>query len=544
MSAPPAPRPTLPHASLYPVALLAIVIVAAALRAYGIDWGLPNDAHPTYSYDPDESPMMEWARWLVQGQLIPKHFIYGGTFYYTVLNSFHHLGALLGPWLGGDNALADAILAGRWFLVGAALLTLLMLYVAGSHLYGRATGLLAALFLAVCPAHVMWAQRVRPDELAALMVVLLLLLAAKVLRAEDGAVRRQMLLAGAALGVAVALRFPLAAFGLLPALAFVLRPGRPFGAAVVALLRGPIWLLGVAAFVAYAVASPHSLLYPESLLAGLKVTWAYESSPFPDSIGAGPGVYRFGYTLLGQALGTPMYALVLAAVAWLVVRRRREDVLLLAGVVPYAIAGTLVTWMVVRYTLPILPLLALAAAAMVVDVARRWPRWRVPLGVAIAGVVAWTTLGTLAFLRLEANTNVREVATAWIDRNVPSGTMVATVRHYLAEEFFNPTIPKDRVNAVLLLEDRSEPRALLASRRLEYVVLSEMTYASMDRLGDDHPTPIVRELRQGLIDGGYEVVQEFKQPTTMLGIDFADRFSAHDYLVVNPGIRIYRPAPR
>ena len=70
------------------IILLAVVALGLGLRLYGIRWGLPDAAHPGYSYHPDETLNLVWARWLVEGNIIPKQFIYGGTFYYTIVNVF------------------------------------------------------------------------------------------------------------------------------------------------------------------------------------------------------------------------------------------------------------------------------------------------------------------------------------------------------------------------------------------------------------------------------------------------------------------------
>jgi hypothetical protein len=523
------------------LALPAIALVAVALRVHGIDWGLPDPSHPDYSYDPDEAPTLLWARWLVEGQLIAKHFIYGGTLYYTILNTFHHLGALLAPLTDSGNPLADAILAGRCFLVGIALLTIALLYEAGRILHGRPVGLLAALMLALSPAHVVWAQRVRPDEIGTLLVVLMLYLAARLLRAPAEQERRWLILSGAAIGVALALRFPLVVFGAMPALAWLLRTEHAgFGAALRAFALGRAWLLAAAALLAYAVASPHSWLHPEWLLAGLQVTWQYESGVFTDSIDAGVGVYRAGYRMLRQALGTPLYWLALAGVAAALAQRRREQLLVLAGALPYFVLTALATWMVVRYTLPLLPLLVLLAALLVHDALARLARYRHALVALLAAALLWTALGTLAFVRVEARRNVRDVVSDWIAREVDPGTTILTVRQYLEDVYMNPVIAPDRRNLILLLGPGADATALFAHEPIEYVILHEMVYLNMERLGDRHPQAQVPAFRRALEEAGYTLVREFKQPVVALGIDFAHNYTAHDYAVVNPGIRVYR----
>jgi hypothetical protein len=85
------------------------------------------------------------------------------------------------------------------------------------------------------------------------------------------------------------------------------------------------------------------------------------------------------------------------------------------------------------------------------------------------------------------------------------------------------------------LFDRKDP--------FEYLVMHEYVYRNMERLGENHPSRETREFGRFLASSRYRLLEEFKPSATFLGISFAGSFSANDYTLVNPGIRIYRYEP-
>jgi len=517
------------------------VLLAIALRLDGIDWGLPNADHPLYSYHPDEVLHLTAARALAEGVMMPKHFQYGGTFHYTILNAIFFFAGLFGDALGQVNRIAETLLLGRYFLVAIAGLTIFLVYAVGNHLFSRTTGAVAAMLLAVMPSHIASAQHLRPDELSAFLALLIVYTSVRILRAAEPLGARPLVYAGLAVGVASALRLPLAVFGLVPIVAYVLRDGGTWPRRIVsaATLRACV-IVGLCAAAGYVVASPHSLINPRMLLAGLHVTWRYETSAFPDAVDMGPGLYQYGWLMLRQALGTPLYALALAGVAVAVWRRTREQRLLLAGLIPYFVMATFATWVVVRYLLPLLPLLALLSAKLVVDALDQAGKQRWIVAALVASTLAWTVAGDLAFLRLESQRNVQDVAKDWIAAEIPAGSSIGTFRQYREDVYFNPVIPHGFQHIVLPLVAGVDPAAWLDRERPQYLVLHEFIYKNMERLGARHPQRQVYQLLQALQTGKYQLVREFKQPVDFLGLDFSSNFSAHDYSVVNPGIRIYR----
>lgn len=521
--------------------LALIALLALGLRIAGIHWGLPDELHPVYSWHPDETALVVWARWLAQGHIVAKQFIFGGTLCSSLINGYYHLGMLLGPMLRAQSDLAATLLVGRWFTVGLSLLTILIVYETGRRAFGIGTGLLAALLLSLAPVHVFLADNIRPDTAAALFAALTVYVSQLILQADRERDLRFFIFAGLLIGAATALRFPLATFGAAPLCALMLRerPAGPGQVLALALSRRMLALVAAAA-AGYALCSPHSFLYPQALFDGLQVQWRYQSGSFPDAIGRGPGVYQYGWLTLREALGTPLYVLAAGGLLLSLARARRSPALLvlLAAFVPYFALSTFTSWVMVRYMVPLVPILALLAAAVVTWAWDSRPQLRPATALAFAGVVLWTLAGDLAFLRLQAGRNVRDLAADWIGANAAPDSRFTMIELYAGDVYLNPVVPPPFVQQAFVLVAGADPRTLLEDDDA-YLVLNGFTYKSMERLGSRHPVQEIQRL-QAVLDREYTLVTEIDPPARFAGIDFSGRFTSQDYAIVNPGIRIYR----
>jgi len=526
---------------LHAAVLCLILVLAGVLRLYGLRWGIPDALHPGYSFHPDEALSVIWAQWLTQGRFIAKHFIYGGTLHYTMLNAYARYGALLAPLLGGITPMANTLLFGRCFVAGLSLLTVVLTWQLGRRLFGAATGILAAGFVAIIPAHVFMAQNIRPDEAATLLSTLQVYLASFVLQGPAERDRRRFLMAGILLGISVALRFPLMIFGLAAPLAWLLRErGAGWRASAAGLLSWRIPLLAAAALLAYAASSPHSILHFDLLLQGLEVQRQYQVTTFADAIDRGPAVYQYGVPTLGCALGPPLYVLALAGVLLACVRPRPARLLLLVPALLYFVVLCFVSWVVLRYTVPLMPLLALLAAEAAVTALRRggWPAWLT--GAAVAAAVAWTVAADLAFLRVEAGRNVRQLAGDWLDAQVPVAAAIVDIQNYPDDVYESPVPPSGRRLIAFPLGAGQDVLALETGGGHDYLVISEEVYGNLERLPPGRLSRDTDQLRQVLHGGHYRLDTEIHPRPQLLGIDFSRQFEYQDYRTINPGLRIYR----
>ncbi len=524
------------------LAVVLVLLLAAALRLPGLHWWLPDAQHPGYSGHPDETGVFAYARYMALGQLIPMQFIYGGTLYFSLLNAFDYYGRLL----GGTNELANTILVGRYCFTACSLLTVVLTWRIGARLFNPVTGLLAALFLALSPAHAFLAQSIRPDEFSALMGLLLVWMGVLILQGQPARDRMYFTATGLLLGLTVALRFPFVVFGAAPVVAYLARERNAgWRGSLGALLRWRLPLLVAAAALAYALASPYSLLRPDLLQAGLQVQKGYQTGSFADAVDRGPGIYQYGWLTLQQALGIPLHLLALAGVLLAMTRWSAARLLLLAPALAYFIPITLINWVVVRYTVPLLPLLSLLAADALVSCTGPGPiRQRLAAGVA-AGLVAWTLLGDIAFLRIQTGRNSRQVATDWIEANIPKGASIVEVQQYIPDVFLNPPIPAAYRHFTFVLGAGTEDLLLDDSADHDYIVVNSDTYRNMDRLGVRNQQNGAPALQRILDSGHYQIAAQIALPVRLLGIDYSTQFTSHDFNIINPGERIYRyvPAP-
>lgn len=532
----------LPQFKKIHILLLFAVILGLVLRLYGIKWGLPDAAHPDYSYHPDEMLHLLFARKLAAGEIIGKQFIYGGTFYYTILNAYFYYADRLGEFLGGFNHLANTILIGRYFHTALAIISILIVYRSGRAFFGASAGVLAAAMLAIMPADILCSQRMRPDEIAAFLTVVIIALSWRILSADEEKGLKHYIIVGLVLGVATAIRFPLAIMIGAPVAAHIfVKSGKNTAEIFKSLFDRRLAIMLGAIMLGYAISSPYTFIYPEWFLQGMRIQWHYQSSPFLDAVDAGPGVYQYGWTMLHEALGYPLYFLTLGGVVLALIKRSPADMVILAAGVPYFILATFTSWVVVRYTLPLLPLLAILAGKFVIFLVEERPRYKVVSYLIFAVGLAWTILADYAYLKMEAGKDVRDVATEWIQKNIPRGSSIAIVRAYSEDYYFNPVISsKDYSVPVFFLSERNDSQAFFKDNKFDYLVLHEFIYKNMERLGPRNPYLQYWIFYESLVNSRYKIIKEFKQPIKVMGVDFSSWFTSQDYAITDPAIRIYQ----
>lgn len=521
--------------------LLSILVGALVLRAIGVLWGLPDAAHPDYSYHPDETLHILWARMLAEGQLVPKQFMYGGTLYSTVLNAYYAYGRFLSGTYA-VSALGGTILFGRLCNIAWSLLTIALVADIGRRLRGPAAGLIAALCCAVAPAALFLTHSVRPDVLATLLATLCVHLSVCLMQAEPRRTPRYYAAIGVVLGAMLALRFPLGAFAIAPVAASVLRARpRTVREWIGAVFQRWLWAAAAISVVAYAAFSPHTLLYPDTFVLGMKVQWNYQSTAFPDAIDRGPGVYQYGVLMLREGLGWPLYLLALGGVAWSLVRREAGQLLLVASVLPYFVLTSMATWVVVRYVLPMLPMLCVLAAIALVDLAQRARALRVGVAAVFGAAVAWTLLADSALLRAESSTDSRDLAAAWLREHVSAGAIVTRIQGYRGDVSYVPVVAPPLVARDLALTADADPLGLANDSAAVWLVVGESIYRNAERLGDRHPDVHTRALMALLAPNGpYRLAQTFAVPVRAFGIDFDAWFTSQDFRIIRPELRVYR----
>ena len=403
-------------------AILLILLIAAAIRIHGVGFGLPA------LNDPDEPLFMMTALDMLRsGNPNPGWFGHPATLTFyaiaLVMVAVAGFGVLSGRFADldafGAAAYADPsilFLPARLFFVACGVLCVWLTYRLGKRLGGARLGLLAAALIAVNSVHVSYSQVIRTDVQMTVFVLLATLASLNIL--ERGRWRDHAL-AGVFIGLGVATKWPAALFAMSPlAAAFVCGEGwgRMRNAAIV----------GAAAAVALLIASPFLLLDYATVIHNL----TGEARPAHPGATGGGLLANIGWYLRGPLLGSFGTAgLALVAIGSVFgLSDRRVRIAVLPGVAALAIVICVQALVWERWLVPLLPFLALGAAAAICALAGRLRAFgRRLTGVeftAIAALLMAPMVAATFTTQAERADDTRQAASAWITANAPRGSTI------------------------------------------------------------------------------------------------------------------------
>jgi len=182
------------------VVVVAIVVGGAALRLWGLDWGLPDATH-LFSYHPDEYHSLRGLFSLAQGSLNPHFFNYGSLYLYLAAAA-----GIIGH--GFRYELPEALrlwtLDARIVSLLAAILTIIVVYWLTRRALGNLAALVACAFLATMPLHVLHSHYGTVDITQALFVSLCLLFSVRIVQQQAW---KNCLWAGVMAGLAASTKY-------------------------------------------------------------------------------------------------------------------------------------------------------------------------------------------------------------------------------------------------------------------------------------------------------------------------------------------------
>ncbi len=545
--------------------LLAIMAFAAIVRLNGLDWGW-SDFDPTkagavgerfYTFHPDEASNVRVAcnfeesdSWRPTGDLYGQkvaYSLYGASTVYLQVLAVK-LGALftgIDPYVESDHASQRmTYLSVRWMTALLGLVSILLLYYAAARLYNHKVARLAALLLAAATFH---AQSGRFGTVDIPMVFFTLWSFAHAVHLLKEDSWKHRLLAALAAGLAVSTKIN-AVLVVLPLIAAeLLREDWP-KASIAELLKESLSRLfskgliaaGLVTIGVFFVINPYAFLdWRDYLFADhafglfhiLKNVRGEFYYPFQIQFqDITPFLFLLGNVLFWAA-GPALELAGLAGIPWLLLKRRKADLVLLAWVLPAFLMTAAARVMFMRYSLPFLPLLALLAAVLLVDLMSSMD-WRRRLGQGLGLIVVLVSAGwTLALASVHNSEDSRITAGRWLYHNLPEG---ARLLHERSANTIKLTIDMPRYQNVCLeiptiyradANSEAEKLDFLASKleQVDWAAILE----SNRKLGYERSSryPAERAFYRALYAGelGFSRDTSFQVKPSLFGLEIDDR---------------------
>ena len=409
-----------------------ILAIAATARFWGLTFGLPF-VHAR----PDELIVVSTVLRFFTESLNPRFFDYPSMYLYFLggLLTLYYWGGRMVGWFTSPSHFVGGT-HGRWeafYLIGRAAtavfgtLTVLWVYRIANVLFNEATGLLAALFLALSFLHVRDSHYATTDVTLTFLVMWTVL---SLVRLHIDRRRSHAYLAGVLGGLAMGTKYnavllvvPMAVVELLHAWS----RRREWQSVVRGSYLPVMVLLMVITFFA---TSPYLLLDYSQVLRDFRTLGRSLAVGMTPRDLLGPGwVYHFKFSLL-YGLGLPLLAAALGGIV-LMARRRPSEALVLGSfpVAYYAVAGASAD-VFVRYMIPVVPFLCVFAAFLVTEMAAalaaRTGHGRQPVIAAVVGiaVIAPSAVPVVQFDTILAREDSRLAAAEWVHQNVPRGASI------------------------------------------------------------------------------------------------------------------------
>ena len=403
-----------------------ILLLAAGLRLYALDFGLPlAEARP------DELTIAFQAMKFGTFDFNPHSFNYPSLFKYVVFGLFggwYVIGRLIGLFGGQEEFLRSFFTGAVSFrlimrllsaLMGTLNVWLLLRLPAPPAQIDRA-GPVAALFLALSFLHVRDSHFGVTDVTMVCLATAAVLLAQRMhrLRTPDAA-----LIAGVVAGLCTSTKYNGALLALPLALAALLpSPGMPWAPD-----RGRLSRLGLAAAAmigGFLLGTPYALLDAPTFWQD----FSYEARHLAAGhyLDIGIGWVHHVQNSLRYGMGLPALVVAGVGVLWHLWRDPRQAALLYSFPVAYYLLIGRGETAFFRYILPVIPFLCIAAGHLL---ARLFPRGRTALLLALL-LLSPSLQRSLSALRLMGHGDTRDAMGAWIEQNVPDEARIVHAGAY------------------------------------------------------------------------------------------------------------------
>ncbi|MBM4033435.1 MAG: glycosyltransferase family 39 protein [Planctomycetes bacterium] len=385
-------------------AIAAILLLAALLRFFPLGLSNPRFHHQD-EWDFVQSAVRMWA----EGTLDPgPPYVHPGLYRYATAAAYPIAAQALGGLAGPAERAWLPYVAGRFVSAAMGVLAVWLVYRLGRQVMPGVGALAGALILAAAPLHVQFSHVAKPDVMSATFVALATLLAWQLAEAPQ---RKLYAWAGVAVGLAVASKYSGIVAAAPIVVAHLAAPGS--GRRAMRLFAPDLWLAAACSLLAFAVASPYTLLKLGSLGEGYGLLIGrppdFEHAPHAPALAA---FARQALEWIGPA---PLALAAAGAALWW---RERRIALFVVGSVILSTLALLSLWAVQRpfYLLPLVPAVATLAAAPIAWLGAK-RRWAGALLLTLC-LVPSAALSVREVVRFALPTT-RQLALAWLLKNVP-----------------------------------------------------------------------------------------------------------------------------
>jgi hypothetical protein len=365
--------------------------------------------------------------------ILPTHFNYPTFFSYlvalpTMLNAvlLRFLGAI--PDFECIQAIFEvdplkAILPARAVSAGFGVFTIYLIYILGKHFFDTTTRLVAAVCLAISSEHIKYSSFALPDVAMACFVTASLFFSLRAMHTKSA---KDLILGGLFAGLAASTKYNggMALAPLLLSYLLILRDEKKPLFALQNFIDRRLMLTCFMSLLAFLLASPGWLIATKIFLNA----FIYDVNHMTTGHLGAFGPNYFHHLLLFWRADTTLALLFGTGIILAALRRRREDILLLALVLcSYLVIGR---WQTKRlhYLLFIYPALALLAGKAVSDIRLRFSHnasWKnLSTSVVILAAVGWPLCYQLALIPHRLKQDNRVIAAQWIQKNIPEGSSI------------------------------------------------------------------------------------------------------------------------
>jgi 4-amino-4-deoxy-L-arabinose transferase-like glycosyltransferase len=410
------------------VALLLILSVAAVLRVWGLDYGIPQT-----TARPDEERIVERAyHMLATGTLHPGHFAYPSLLKYLsvlALGLYYSAGKLSGDYQKLFDFLFDvAVLRPglhyhicRVVSVGCGVATAGATYLLARQAHrDRVLALVAASALAVCYLHVRDSHFATVDVAMTLFVTLSLLFA---VRAAGSLDYTDFLLAGLFAGLAASTKYN-GGFVLVGSVVAGWLASKDLTRTAA---LGRVLIAGLMCAAAFALTSPYAVLEYRTVIADMRMVSGTIYRPVGES-----ALWTHLAVTLPSGLGWPLFLASLAGVGRAIWLRRSSDWVLLAFAIPFLALISSVNVIYPRYCVPLLPVLMVTAAESLHSLFSKVPR--LVYVVAFMILIGPSLSASIRYDGLATRRDTRLLAMNWVAEHVAPQSEILICRGYGAPE--------------------------------------------------------------------------------------------------------------